>query len=120
MITASASLAQTRWSPFTSKEGGYAVVLPSKPVEEVKTGNSPCAWNACMDIGGRYAGTVSGSMNTTGNLAGFCAPVIGGFLLDRTGNDWNLLIYMMAGVAAFGALFWLFIDPVTPIEETSS
>jgi len=80
----------------------------------------PCAWNACMDIGGRYAGTVSGSMNTTGNLAGFCAPVIGGFLLDRTGNDWNLLIYMMAGVAAFGALFWLFIDPVTPIEETSS
>jgi ACS family glucarate transporter-like MFS transporter len=77
----------------------------------------PCAWSSCMDIGGKYAGTVSGS-NTTGNLAGFCAPVIGGFLLDHTNNNWNLLIYMMAGVAAFGALFWLFIDPVTPIEET--
>ena len=38
----------------------------------------PGAWASCMDIGGKYAGTVSGSMNMMGNLAGFVAPVVGG------------------------------------------
>ena len=78
----------------------------------------PPAWNSCMDIGGKYAGTVAGSMNMMGNLAGFVAPVIGGVLLDRTHNNWNLLIYLMAGVYLAGAFCWPFIDPVTPLEET--
>ena len=30
----------------------------------------PCAWGACMDVGGKFAGTLSGSMNMMGNLAG--------------------------------------------------
>jgi len=77
----------------------------------------PPAWSACMDIGGKYAGTVSGSMNMMGNLAGFVAPVLGGYLLQRTSGNWNLLVYLMAGVAALGAVCWVFIDPVTPLEE---
>ncbi|MGE0405124.1 MAG: MFS transporter [Candidatus Korobacteraceae bacterium] len=76
----------------------------------------PIAWNACMDIGGKYAGTVSGSMNMMGNLGGFVAPWVGGILLDRTGNDWNLLIYLMAGVALLGAVCWVFIDPGASLE----
>ena len=77
----------------------------------------PPAWNSCMDIGGKYAGTVAGSMNMMGNLAGFAAPAIGGFLMDRTHNEWNLLIYLMAGIYVLGAMCWPFIDPVTPLEE---
>jgi sugar phosphate permease len=77
----------------------------------------PPAWNACMDIGGKYAGTVAGSMNMMGNLAGFTAPVLGGFLLQRTTGNWNLLVYLMAGVALVGAVCWVFIDPVTPLEN---
>src|SRR5208337_4371962 len=50
----------------------------------------PPSWAACMDIGGEFAGTVSGSMNMMGNLAGFVAPVLGGILLERTHGDWNL------------------------------
>jgi MFS family permease len=76
----------------------------------------PPAWNSCMDIGGKYAGTVAGSMNMMGNLAGFVAPVIGGVLLDHSHNNWNLLIYLMAGVYVVGAASWSFIDPVTPLE----
>ena len=30
----------------------------------------PAAWAGTMDIGGRYAGTVSGAMNMMGSLAG--------------------------------------------------
>jgi ACS family glucarate transporter-like MFS transporter len=78
----------------------------------------PPAWNACMDIGGRISGTVSSVMNMLGNLAGFVAPVFGGFLLDRTHGNWNLLLLVMAGVYVAGAMCWPFIDPFTPIDAS--
>ncbi|MCZ2148723.1 MAG: MFS transporter [Bryobacterales bacterium] len=82
----------------------------------------PGAWAACMDIGGSYAGTLAGSMNMMGNLAGFVAPLTGGLLLDMTkkqtgASDWNLFLYMMAGVYLLGTIVWPFIDPVRPLEE---
>lgn len=82
----------------------------------------PGSWAACMDIGGKYAGTLSGSMNMMGNMAGFVAPTVGGFLLEATKaangiGDWNAFLYLMAGVYFVGALFWPFIDPVKPLEQ---
>ncbi|HUA83123.1 MAG TPA: hypothetical protein VMB85_04645 [Bryobacteraceae bacterium] len=50
-----------------------------------------------------------------GNLAGFTAPVFGGFLLDHTHGNWNLLLYVMAVVYVVGAICWPFIDAETPI-----
>jgi MFS transporter, ACS family, glucarate transporter len=76
----------------------------------------PPSWAACMDIGGKYAGTVSGSMNMMGNLAGFVAPVLGGHILQWTGGNWNAFLYTMAGVYVLGTFCWPFIDPVTPLE----
>jgi MFS family permease len=75
----------------------------------------PCAWGACMDIGGKYAGTLSGSMNMMGNLAGFVAPQVGGVLLDRTGS-YDLFLYSMAAVYLLGALCWPFINSTKPLE----
>jgi MFS transporter, ACS family, glucarate transporter len=75
----------------------------------------PVAWHSCMDIGGKFSGTVSGAMNTLGNLAGFTAPVLGGFLLDHTHGNWNMLLYVMAAVYVAGAACWPFIDTDTPI-----
>jgi sugar phosphate permease len=77
----------------------------------------PGAWGACMDVGGKYAGTLSGSMNMMGNLAGFVAPATAGYLLQYTGN-WNVPLYVMAGVYLFGTAIWPFIDPVTLLEKT--
>jgi MFS transporter, ACS family, glucarate transporter len=77
----------------------------------------PGAWTTCMDIGGKYAGSLSGSMNMMGNLAGSVAPLLGGYILDRTGGNYNIFIYVMAGVYLLGAITWPFIDPVTPIES---
>ena len=57
----------------------------------------PGAWAACMDVGGKYAGTVSGSMNMMGNLAGFVAPTVGGMMRDAN-TDWNVFLLSMAGV----------------------
>jgi MFS transporter, ACS family, glucarate transporter len=76
----------------------------------------PGAWATCMDVGGKYAGTVSGSMNMMGNLAGFVAPVVAGMIRDA-GHDWNIVLYVMAAIYALGGLCWPFIDPVKPLEE---
>jgi MFS transporter, ACS family, glucarate transporter len=81
--------------------------------------NMPGAWGTCMDIGGKYAGTVSGSMNMMGNLAGFAAPAVGGFILQRTHGDYNQFLYVMAAMYVIGFFAWPFIDPVTPIDRES-
>ena len=70
--------------------------------------NMPGAWGSCMDIGGKYAGTVAGSMNMMGNLAGFAAPAVGGYILHHTGGDYNLFLYVMAGMYVIGFFAWPF------------
>ena len=71
----------------------------------------PISWDACVDIGGPYTATVAATMNMLGNLAGFAAPVTGGIILERTGGDWNLLLYTMVAAAAVSAACWLFLSP---------
>jgi MFS family permease len=79
--------------------------------------NMPSAWGTCMDIGGKYAGTLSGSMNMMGNLAGFAMPALGGYILQHTARNYNLVLYIMAASYVVGGLLWPFIDPETPIES---
>ncbi len=78
----------------------------------------PPAWGACMDIGGRFAGTLSGSMNMMGNLAGAVAPVIIGLIIDMTGSNWDLTFYISAAIYLIAAVCWLILDPVTPMDGT--
>jgi MFS family permease len=80
--------------------------------------NMPSAWAAVMDVGGKYAGTLAGSMNMWGNIGGALSPLAIGYMLSWT-NNWNLTFYVSAGVYATGVIFWLLLDPVTPIEGTA-
>ncbi len=77
----------------------------------------PGSWTGCMDIGGKFAGTVSGSMNMMGNLGGMAGPIVVGFVLDTTGRDWRLAFLISSIIYFLGAICWLFIDPVTPLEQ---
>ncbi len=77
----------------------------------------PGAWGACMDVGGKFAGSLSGSMNMMGNAGGALAPMIVPFVLKAAHNDWNANFWMFAAVYCLGAFCWLFIDPVTPLEQ---
>jgi len=71
----------------------------------------PISWNTCVELGRRYTATVAATMNMCGNLAGFVAPVVGGFILQRYAGDWNMLLYVMVGAACISATCWLFLDP---------
>ena len=77
----------------------------------------PVAWGTCMDIGGRFAGTLSGSMNMMGQLGGTLCPIAVAQILKYTGNNWVITFWTAAAVYLVGAACWIFIDPVTPLDE---
>lgn len=70
----------------------------------------PSAWALCIDLGKKYSGAVSGAMNTAGNLGGFVCSLIFGYVVSATGN-YNLPLYIIAGMLVISAVIFLFIDP---------
>ena len=76
----------------------------------------PGSWTACMDVGGRYVGTLGGAMNMLGNAGGFFSPIILGMIVQRT-NSWTIAFYVTSVVSLGGAICWLLLDPTTPLEE---
>jgi MFS family permease len=75
----------------------------------------PAAWAGCMDIGGRNAGTVSGSMNMLGNIGGALSPIAIAYILTYTNNNWTLTFYVSSAIYLLGGVCWLFIDAHTPL-----
>src|SRR5262249_61823759 len=79
----------------------------------------PPAWAACMDIGGRYSGTLSGSMNMVGNFAGGFSPLVVGYLLAWTAQNWTLTVYISDAIYSLGAICWMFLDSQEPLGGSS-
>jgi MFS transporter, ACS family, glucarate transporter len=78
----------------------------------------PHAWASCMDIGGKNAASsVAGCMNLMGNLAGVSSSLLGGYLLQRTANNWSLFIAILGGVYFLGVFCWPFIDTRTSLDD---
>jgi MFS family permease len=68
------------------------------------------AWAVCLDVGSKYAGIVTGCMNTVGNIGGTIAPLVVGYAVKSWGS-WTLPFYIMAAVFVFGVAMWLLVDP---------
>jgi len=77
----------------------------------------PGAWSSAMDVGGRNAGTVSGAMNMWGNVGGALSPLAIGYILKLTSNNWNITFYLSGAIYLLGIVFWMLLDPVTPLED---
>ena len=76
----------------------------------------PSAWALCIDLGKRQAGTLSGAMNTAGNIGGFCCGILFGELVQQSGN-YNLPLYMISVMLVVSAALFAFINPEKPIIE---
>ena len=74
----------------------------------------PSAWALCIDLGKHHAGTISGAMNTAGNIGGFFCGIIFGMLVESSGN-YNLPLYMIAAMLLVSAVLFAFIRPDKPI-----
>lgn len=73
-------------------------------------------WASCLDIGGRHAGIVSGTMNSLGQVGAVAAPTVIGLIVDRTGS-WQTPLLISAGYYVFSALVWFAIDVEKPIAQ---
>ena len=65
-------------------------------------------WAIPMDIAPRFSGSASGLMNTGSALAAIISPLIGGYIIDKTGN-WELPFLGSVVLLLFGAVlaFWM-------------
>jgi nitrate/nitrite transporter NarK len=72
------------------------------------------SWAMCHDIGAEGAGTVTGCMNTFGNLGGSLSPIVVGQAVQLWGS-WTIPLLIAAGVAVLGGLLTLLIDTRKPL-----
>ncbi len=67
-------------------------------------------WAICHDIADTASGTVTGVMNTFGNLGGAISPLVVGYALQRDAS-WAGPLYIGGGVYLLGGILTLFINP---------
>ena len=72
------------------------------------------AWAVCHDIGGDAAGTVTGAMNTFGNLGGAVSPLVVGYALEWS-NSWERPLIIGGLVYIVGGLLVLLVNPRQPL-----
>jgi len=74
------------------------------------------AWAACLDIGSRHVGVVSGAMNTFGNLGGTLSPVVMGLCLTRW-HSWDMPLFSLSVFYLLAGACWLLIDPLEKLTS---
>ncbi|HKX60835.1 MAG TPA: MFS transporter [Verrucomicrobiae bacterium] len=68
----------------------------------------PSMWSLPTDIGGRFAGTVGGWMNTAGAVGGMLSPIVAAKVAIAHG--WNATFLVFGAVYLLGAVAWLRVD----------
>jgi MFS family permease len=123
------------WVPF-GIHSAWLFVLPIALAAFWNDITMGASWASCLDIGGKYSGIVAGCMNTVGNLGGFFANIITGYVLGlyTTGIDkisqpeqyyeaiqpawkYNFLIFGSVYLAA--VVLWLFFDSTKPVAPSA-
>jgi MFS family permease len=79
----------------------------------------PSAWSLCLDIGGEFAGTVSGVMNTAGQFGGALCTVLFGYMIRMTGS-YNKPLWLVAFMVLCAALIFARVDASKPLFADSS
>jgi MFS family permease len=80
------------------------------------------SWASCLDIGGKYAGIVSGCMNTIGNLGGATAGYSTAWILKRYSSPdagWHANFLLFAGIYAIATFMWCLFDSTKPVFPPS-
>ena len=73
-------------------------------------------WSVPSDVAGAHAGTLSGIMNMSANIAGAISPFVFGILAQ--GDHWVLPFIISAAILVVGAIAWAFlVDPERPITR---
>jgi sugar phosphate permease len=71
-------------------------------------------YTVAVDFGGRCSATVFSVMNMCGNFGAMLFPLAIGWLVRRTGN-WDLALFIFAGIFAVDAVCWALLNPKGPL-----
>ncbi len=85
--------------------------------------SGPASWTATMDIAGRYSAFLMAVMNMAGIAGALLMPIALGYLIghiERTGGDWNLVLYLIAATQLTAALCWLAVRPDQPLMKSAA
>ncbi len=74
----------------------------------------PSAWAICLDIGGAHGGSVTGTMNSAGQLGGFLCTVLFGYIVASSGN-YNAPLLVIAVMLLLSAFLFSRIDTTRPV-----
>jgi len=75
-------------------------------------------WAIPMDIAPRFSGFASGFMNSGSALAAIVSPLVGGYIVDKTGN-WELTFVAGIGLLLLGSILALWIKPDEELAEVT-
>jgi MFS transporter, ACS family, D-galactonate transporter len=94
-----------------------AVVIAILSVAFFAQAMSSSGWTVISEIAPRaQLGLVSGLFSASANLSGIVTPLVIGAIIETTGSFYGALAFV-GGVAAVGALAWIFlIGDIRPIE----
>ncbi|MBM4067566.1 MAG: MFS transporter [Planctomycetes bacterium] len=81
----------------------------------------PVIWATCTDIGGRFAGTFSGTVNMVGCIGAFLGPALTGGFLESAGHagatsSWTFIFGLFGAAWIVSGLAWIFIDASKVVE----
>jgi MFS family permease len=76
-------------------------------------------WAIPMDIAPRYSGFASGFMNSGSALAAIISPLVGGYIIDRTGN-WELTFVGSIGLLLAGSILAFWMRPDEALDEDTT
>lgn len=76
------------------------------------------SWSFCIDLGGRHAGQVSGTMNMAGNLGAALVALAFPYLRRWTGGD-TPFFYLAAALNAGAVLLWIGARPDAKLPAPS-
>jgi nitrate/nitrite transporter NarK len=77
----------------------------------------PSMWSLPTDVGGRFAGTVGGWMNSAGAVGGMLSPLVAAKVSIAYG--WNATFVVFGTVYLLGALAWLRVDAGSTLSSSS-
>jgi MFS transporter, ACS family, glucarate transporter len=88
----------------------------------VMDGMLPASWAICLDVGKRYAGAVSGAMNTAGQITGCLCMVLYGYMVKGFGS-YDAPMPIFAACMFISAVLFALIDatrPLIPADEVAA
>ncbi|KAA0139393.1 MFS transporter [Gimesia chilikensis] len=82
---------------------------------------NPAIWVTSMDLGGRHTSVIIAIVNMAGVVGGYLSPIAVGVLFTYIKAmpvpEWNLVLYLFAGIYLGATLSWALINPRNSLSE---